>query len=623
MMVKSMNKLIDLAAFIKHPIPSNLFRAVQWPIERLLALDRVNSYYDHLHQTLTAAGSTECAFETSLEILKVRYQVDENELERIPKQGPVVIVANHPFGGIEGLIMGALLLRKRKDVRILGNYLLKRIIGIRERIISVDPFGNRRAGSTNRSGLKQSLSWLKKGGVLITFPAGEVASWQWSEFRIADPKWNSHIGAFIRLSRAKTVPVYFPGRNGAFFQFAGMLHPLLRTALLPRELVNKRHQTLDLHIGTPIAWKQMKRYADDSAITNYLRFSTEILKARTSTQAFKFNPFAGAANRNAHLEPIIASESEKILDREVRQLPDDHCLIERGDFGVYFARSSQIPRLLNEIGRLREITFREVGEGTGRAIDLDHFDDYYVHLFLWNKAASELVGAYRMGLVDQILNQHGPAGLYTSELFRFKPEFIDQLTHAIELGRSFIRSEYQKKYNSLILIWRAIGAFIDRNPHYNILFGPVSISRNYHNVSKTLLVSFLKQHNFNTALSNYVRPRRQFRLPRIVCLDQDALLSTFRDIDDISLLISEIEKDGKGVPVLLKHYLKLNGELLSFNLDKAFSNALDGLLMVDLRQTDPKILNHFIGPQGAEKVLNGGQGQVQPHQEQSDLVHKE
>ena len=616
-----MDKLIDLSTFFKHPIPSILFRAVQRPVERLLALDRINRYYNRLHQTLTAGGSTKCAFETSLEILKVRYQVDENELERIPKQGPVVIVANHPFGGIEGLIMGALLLRKRNDVRILGNYLLKRIIGIRERIISVDPFGNRRAGSTNRSGLKQSLSWLKKGGALVTFPAGEVASWQRSEFRIADPEWNLHIGAFIRLSKATTVPVYFPGRNGLFFQLMGMLHPLLRTALLPRELVNKRQQTLDVHIGNPIAWKQLKRYDDDTSITNYLRFSTEVLKTRTSIHAFKFNPFAGAVNRQTHLEPIIAPDSEKILDQEVQQLPDHQCLIERGDFSVYFARSSQIPRLLNEIGRLREITFREVGEGTGRAIDLDHFDDYYIHLFLWNHATSELVGAYRLGLVDQILNQHGPAGLYTSELFRFKPEFVDQLTHAIELGRSFIRSEYQKKYNSLILIWRAIGAFIGRNPHYNILFGPVSISRNYHKVSKTLLVRFLKQHNFNTSLSTYVRPRRPFRCPRINCLDQDALLSSFRDIDVISLLISEIEKDGKGVPVLLKHYLKLNGKLLSFNLDKAFSNALDGLLMVDLRQTDPKILNRFIGPQGAEKILSGGQ--VRPHQEHSDLVLKE
>jgi hypothetical protein len=239
---------------------------------------------------------------------------------------------------------------------------------------------------------------------------------------------------------------------------------------------------------------------------------------------------------------------------------------------------------------------------------------------LWNHAASELVGAYRLGLVDRILRQFGPKGLYSSQLFRYKPEFVSQLSRAIEFGRSFIRSEYQKKYNSLILIWRGIGEFIGRYPQYHILFGPVSISRDYHKVSKTLLVRFLKRNNFHPSLSGYVRPRRPFRCPRIGCIDQTALLSTFRDIDDISLLISEIEKDGKGVPVLLKHYLKLNGRLLSFNLDKAFSNALDGLLLVDLRQTDPKILEHFIGPQGAEQVLNGGH--VPPQPDQADRVLK-
>jgi hypothetical protein len=195
------------------------------------------------------------------------------------------------------------------------------------------------------------------------------------------------------------------------------------------------------------------------------------------------------------------------------------------------------------------------------------------------------------------------------------------MSRAIEFGRSFIRSEYQKKYNSLILIWRGIGEFIGRYAQYHILFGPVSISRDYHNVSKRLLVRFLKRNNFHQSLSEYVRPRRPFRCPRIGCIDQTALLSTFRDIDDISLLISEIEKDGKGVPVLLKHYLKLNGRLLSFNLDTAFSNALDGLLLVDLRQTDPKILKRFIGPQGAEQVLKGEH--VPPQPDQANLVPKE
>jgi putative hemolysin len=616
-----MKKLIDVSTVNQNPLVKALIRLNQRPIERLLALDRLNGSYDRLYQMLKSDAPHRCAFEGSLDILNIRYRVAEHDLNRIPATGPVVIVANHPFGAIEGLILGALLLRRRNDVRILGNFLLKQIIGVRDRIIAVDPFGNRSAAQANRSGLKQSLAWLKKGGALITFPAGEVASWRWSESKVADPEWNSHIGALIRMAKATTVPVHFPGRNGKLFQLMGLLHPMLRTALLPRELINKRGSTLPVHVGSPIAWKQLSRYNDDVAITKFLRFNTDILHARTQRKPRTVRTFSTASKRQPQQEPIIESEPADRLAREIRRLPDDNRLVVRGDLAVYIAHSRQIPRLLNEIGRLREITFRRVGEGTGRAIDLDRFDDYYLHLFLWNHATSELVGAYRLGLVDRILRQYGPSGLYTSELFRFKPEFIDQLGQAIELGRSFIRAEYQRKHNSLVLIWRGIGQFIERHPHHPILFGPVSISRDYHHLSKTLLVRFLKQNNFHPSLSGYVRPRRPFRCPRISYIDKSSLLSDFLDIDDISLLISEIEKDGKGVPVLLKHYLKLNGKLLSFNLDKAFSNALDGLLMVDLRQTDPKILKRFIGAQGAEKLLNSGHFPSQPHQ--ADLVMKQ
>jgi putative hemolysin len=615
-----MKKLIDVSTLNQNPLAKALIRWGQRPVERLLALDRLNRSYDRLYQVLKSGDPDRCAFETSLDILNVRYRIDEHDMNRIPATGPVVIVANHPFGGIEGIILGALLLHRRNDVRILGNFLLKQIIGIGDRIIAVDPFDNRSAAQKNRSGLKQSLAWLKNGGALITFPAGEVASWRWSESKVADPEWNPHIGALIRLTKATAVPVHFPGRNGNLFQSMGVLHPLLRTALLPRELINKEGRTLPVHVGSPLAWKQLSRYNDDTAITKFLRFKSDILHARTQRKPLEFMSFSVTSKRLPQQEPIIAPEPAYRLAREIRRLPHDNRLVERGDLAVYIAHSRQIPHLLNEIGRLRETTFRDVGEGTGRAIDLDRFDDYYLHLFLWNHASSELVGAYRLGLVDRILRQFGPTGLYTSELFRYEPEFISQLSRAIELGRSFIRAEYQKKHNSLILIWRGIGEFIGRLPHYPVLFGPVSISRDYHTVSKTLLVRFLKQNNFHPSLSGYVRPRRPFRCPRIGCIDKSSPLSDVWDIDDISLLISDIEKDGKGVPVLLKHYLKLNGKLLSFNLDKAFSNALDGLLLVDLRQTDPKILKRFLGPQGAEQVLNGGH--FPPRSYQPDLVLK-
>jgi hypothetical protein len=239
---------------------------------------------------------------------------------------------------------------------------------------------------------------------------------------------------------------------------------------------------------------------------------------------------------------------------------------------------------------------------------LDHFDAHYIHLFLWNHTTSEVVGAYRLGLVDRILEDFGPKGLYTNTLFRFKPDFMSRLPPAIEFGRSFIRPEYQKKFNCLVLIWRGIGQFIRRHPRYQVLFGPVSISRDYHSVSRMLLVRFLKENRFDHSLSAYVAPRQPYRSPSVGWLDEKALKAAFRDIEDVAFLISEIERDGKGVPVLLKHYLKLNAKLLGFSVDKAFSDVVDGLLMVDLRATDAKIVNRFIGSRTAGQNQPDGFG---------------
>jgi putative hemolysin len=410
-----------------------------------------------------------------------------------------------------------------------------------------------------------------------------------------EPAWHPHVATLVRLGRATVVPVYFPGRNSAFFMLMGLLSPRLRTALLPRELVNRSRQRIALRIGRGIPWHRLRRFPDDKVMIDYLRLSTEVLSIDPSPREPEARLSSGP-DRDGGLEPVIAPVSKQRMQSEIDRLPGDQCLLESGAFSVWLAQSGQIPHVLDEIGRLREITFRQVQEGTGRALDLDRFDGHYRHLFLWHRPKAELVGGYRLGPVDTILKERGLSGLYTQSLFRFGAEFLDQLPPAIEFGRSFIRPEYQKKFNSLILIWRGIGQLISRCPRYKILFGPVSISRDYEAVSKTLLVHFLKHNNFHDDLARYVAPRQPYRPQGIRLPDESVLQSAGWGIEEISFLISEIEKDGKGVPALLKHYLKLNGKLLSFNVDKAFSDVVDGLLMVDLRETDPKILKRFIGP---------------------------
>jgi putative hemolysin len=576
-----------------------------WPVigrllEHALGLDRLNRDYARFGKRLESSGSGPAnAFRLALDILGVTYTVSAADRATISTEGPLVVVANHPFGGLEGLILSDILCGVRPDVKILGNYLLEQVAGINNFIIPVDPFQHRTAIAANRQGLKTALRWLKNGGLLVTFPAGEVSRFDPRRRRVQDPPWSAHIGGIIQRTGASVLPVFFPGQNSLVFQFLGMAHPLLRTIMLPRELLNKTNQTIPVHIGKPITRHQLRRFNSDAERVAYLRAATYFLGNREPHSHPKRNTAAAhPAHATPDRRPVVGPEPRDLWENEINQLPARQRLVEKGAYAVYIAGAAQIPHLLREIGRLREITFREVNEGTGNPIDIDRFDTYYQHLFLWHVPRQELVGAYRLGLTDQILADKGPTGLYTHQLFKFKPEFIEHLRHAIEFGRSFIRSEYQKKFHSLMLLWKGIGEFVSRHPGNNILFGAVSISQDYHKVSRNLMVRFLKENRFDRQLSRFVKPRNPFHSRRIEGISRHLLRSSFQDIGDVSVLISEIEKDGKGIPVLLRQYLNLNGKFLSFNVDKMFSDVVDGLLVVDLKQSDPRLLKRFMGARG-------------------------
>ena len=594
-------KLIDLASGFDPGFVRRSLAVILPAVETLLHLDRVNRCYAAYHETLDACKGPQEIFQSALTSLGVGYDLSPDDLRNIPKRGPLVVVANHPFGGLEGVILGAVLLKARSDLRILANYLLKRVDGIGDAIIPVDPFDAPGSMKGNLRGLKTALAWLKSGGVLATFPAGEVASFRWNKGRVADPAWSPHVAAFARRTRAAVLPVFFPGRNSLLFQLLGLLHPRLRTALLPRELTNKAGRRVRVFVGKAIPWEVLKRHDTDAELTDYLRLRTHFLKNRGVDKNRHRLRLMSLKADAMQPQPIMAPVASAELRADLAGLPQAQQLISSGDLAVYMAQASQIPNILNEIGRLREITFRDACEGTGKPVDLDRFDAYYLHLFLWNHASGELVGAYRLGLADAILRVHGVQGLYTNQLFRYKPALLEQLTRSIEFGRSFIRPEYQKKFNSLMLLWKGIGAFIALNPQYNILFGPVSISKDYHTVSRNLIVRFLQAKRFDTTLARFVSPRKPFRAREFQGGTRRLLHTAVNDLDDISLLISEIERDGKGIPVLLRQYLKLNGNLVSFNLDREFSDVVDGLLMVDLRKTDPRLLKRFMGEEGVKR----------------------
>ena len=562
-------------------------------LERMLGIDKINAVYAHGAGQVTPRDFIgKC-----LEYLQIRPKVSAEDLSRIPKTGPIVVVSNHPFGAIDGLILGWILQQVRPDVKIMVNYLLHRIPQLRDLFIFVDPFGGENAAAKNLGPMRDSLRWVKNGGMLAAFPAGEVAHLNLKDREITDPEWNPTIAKIVRRTGAAVLPVYFDGHNSRLFQVLGLVHPRLRTAMLPRAVFDKQGQEIEMRIGNILPSKKLAEFESDEQVLAYLRRRTFLLQHRpTATPRTK--RLGNGKVVPAVQAPIVGPVEPSIIADELSGLSPENLLVEHEDFRVYHARSRQIPQTMHEIGRLREITFRATGEGSGRSIDLDRFDETYIQLFIWHATKQQIVGAYRLGQTDVILPTQGRAGLYTSTLFDYKQELLAQLGPALEMGRSFVRQEFQRSFSPLLLLWRGIGRFCVQNPRYKNLFGPVSISNTYQSVSRQLMVQFLKAHHQFSGLADLVRPRNPFREERVSGWDAASVKTMVRESDDLSEIVSELEPDQKGIPVLLKQYLKMGAKMLAFNLDPDFSDVVDGLIVVDLTRTVPRVLERYMTKEG-------------------------
>ena len=526
-----------------------------------------------------------------LRVTQVTYSVADDDLARIPKTGPVVVVANHPHGILDGAIAGDMLLRVRPDVKILTNGFLASVPELQPHCIWVNPFGGTRATEANRKGTRQCLDWLKNGGLLMVFPAGEVSHWRPRAAAVLDPSWNEITSRLIAMTGASAVPLFFEGTNSIAFHALGMVHPWLRTASLAREVLKARGRCVTVRVGSPIPAASI-RVRQTSEATDYLRCRTYLLHRRANPAQTKNRRVKASVIKQ---EPVVQPVEPEVIMRELEALPPENLLERTSEFSVYFGTAQQLPNVLKEIGRLREVTFRAVGEGTGLALDLDRFDSYYYHLLVWHNEKHEIVGAYRLGDVRQILQRFGLNGLYTQTLFRYDPGFFQQVGPAIELGRSFVRLEYQRQYAPLLLLWKGIGAYLVRHPETPVLLGPVSMSNSYNRVSRELLVRYFSQKKPASPLCNLVHPRRPFRLARIRDWEARTVARLLEDDDALSTTIADIEHDSKGLPILLRHYLRLGGQVLAFNVDREFSDVLDGLLVVDLRTTPFEVLSRYMG----------------------------
>jgi putative hemolysin len=551
----------------------------------LARLYRLRNQVRHLEDPFAIASR-------ALREMRVSLELSPWDVEQIPASGPVVITANHPFGGLDGLTAIETIGQRRRDLRILANTELAGIEGIGSLIIPVDPFGGAQAKRANIAGLRQALRWLEQGGALLIFPAGEVSHLNLRTLSVTDSPWSTTAARLIRLSGADAVPMYFAGSNSALFQIAGIVHPRLRTLLLPRELGNKFGAQVSVHIGQPLCNSKLRAFESDEQLAANLRLKTYLLAGSRESSRNAGN-VASAQTPARALEPVRGAVDPDLLAREVDALPEDALLVTSGRMKVYCAPTARIPWTLQELGRLRELTFRAVGEGTGRSADIDVFDDYYEHLFIWNSETREIVGAYRLGRTDEISRRLGKRGLYTSTLFDYNDLFLKLLGPSLELGRSFVRAEYQKSFASLLLLWKGIGEYVGRNPRYCRLIGPVSISNDYLPLSREILVGFLRERSFEPFAPTVVRPKRPFR-GRFSVRTLGGTAQTLADIEDLSNVVADLEPDGKGAPVLLRQYLKLGGRMLGFNVDPDFGNALDCLVLVDLRKTNPRVLKKYM-----------------------------
>jgi putative hemolysin len=589
-------------------MPHRMLAWARPTLEAALAFPTLNRLYG----TLPADGRP--FWDKALETLGVRYDVSPRDFERIPAAGPLLVVANHPFGALDGLALASLLRRRRPDARVMANFLLERIPDLHELLLAVDPFGSTGGRTRNAGALRSAARWLADGGALAMFPAGEVAHLQWSRRGVSDPSWSATAGWLARQARAAVLPVHFQGANSWRFQLAGLLHPALRTMLLPREMLRPVEPTLHIAIGAAIAPDVIARFDDEEVLTTFLRARTDLLPfERTSRTIAVGAPRPAPVGHAAPSPPADAPAARAKrhaswtggpggrLEREVLALPPEAELARAGEYSVHVASAPAIPEVLQELGRLRAVTFAGAGEGTGHEVDLDHHDEDYTHLFVWHRARADLVGAYRMALTDEVVARRGFQGLYASRFFRVDVRAQARLVPAIELGRSFVRAEFQREHAPLALLWRGIGHLVAERPRYRRLFGLVSISARYGALSRALLAAHLRATCLDRELSALVEartPPEETSLP--VSAELRDLLA--RDFPAVERLVEQLE-GGRRAPVLLRQYLKLGAQLVGLNVDREFGHTLDALMCVDLLRVPAAVLVRHMGRPGAERFL--------------------
>jgi len=546
---------------------------IGWLLIKILRISELNKIYEK-HK-----NKKDVAFlDAILNEIQIEFQIPKNDLDRIPKDGAFITVSNHPLGGIDGVLLLKLILEKRPDYKIIANFLLHRIDPLKKYVMPVNPFEDRKDVKSSLVGIKNALLHLQSGNPLGIFPAGEVSTYK-DDKLVVDKPWEEGAIKIIKKASVPVIPIYFHAKNSRLFYILSRISNTLRTAKLPSELLSQKHRIIKVRIGKPITVKEQTTFTGLEDFHDYLRKKTYMLA----------NPFEKESSiidtsnfkRNKIPEAIISPTSLSNIEKEITLLNSNNSLLfSSKNYKIYLADSNHIKNILLEIGRLREITFREVGEGTNKSIDLDRFDKFYKHLFLWDELNKKLVGAYRMGLGKEVYKKYGIEGFYVNELFKIEPELNDMMEKTIEMGRAFIIKEYQQKPMPLFLLWKGIVHVTLRYPDHKFLMGGVSISNQFSNFSKSLMIEFMKSHYYDPFVAQYVHPKKEYKVS-LKDADKDFVFDTAKaDMNKFDKIIDEIEPGSLRLPVLLKKYVKQNAKLVAFNVDPKFNNAVDGLMYI-------------------------------------------
>ncbi|GGH45317.1 glycerol acyltransferase [Mangrovimonas yunxiaonensis] len=550
---------------------------VGWLLMKVLKISTLNKIYNrnkHLKE-LDFLNSILSEFQ-------INFEIPEEDLKRLPKDGAYITVSNHPLGGIDGILLLKLMLEQRTDFKIIANFLLHRIAPLKPYILPVNPFETRKDAKSSILGFKNAIKHLQDGHPLGIFPAGEVSTYRDGKL-VVDRPWEEAAMKLAQKAEVPIVPIYFHAKNSKLFYKLSKINDTFRTAKLPSELLTQKRRTIKVRIGRPISVKDQTEYKDLKEFSEFIRRKTYMLSNSFDEKGKFLSSIPSTLKIPKPPKRIVTPVDVALMEKEVENLREkDLRLLESKNFEVFLAAADEVPNILQEIGRLREITFREVGEGTNEAIDLDRFDTYYHHMFLWDNTAKVIAGAYRMGLGKQIFEAYGINGFYLQDLFRFEQELYPMMSQSIEMGRAFIIKEYQQKPMPLFLLWKGIVHTTLRYPEHKFLIGGVSISNQFTNFSKSLMIEFMKSHYYDPYLAQFVRPKKEFKV-QLKDADKEFVFDeTEADLNKFDKIIDEVEPGALRLPVLLKKYIKQNAKLVAFNVDPLFNNSVDGLMYIKI-----------------------------------------